>query len=509
MDRNHEILVIGTGFAGIGMGVRLRAMGITDFIILEQADAVGGTWRDNHYPGAACDVQSLLYSFSFMQNPRWSRMFAEQQEILGYLNDVADHYGVRPHIRFGCQVVRAEWSEQAARWNLTLSDGRSFSGKVLILGTGGLSRPALPAIPGQDTYQGRAFHTARWPRDFDLTGKTVAVIGTGASAIQVVPAIAPKAAALTLFQRTPAWVLPKPDRALSALERQLFAALPFTQRLVRSKINWQLEARLFGFVSPRIRHFVQQQALAYLQEQVPDPALRAKLTPNYSIGCKRILMSNDYYAALTRSNVEVVTTAVERLDAHAVVTSDGVARAADAVVYATGFQVGDFSQAPFAIYGAGGRDLRQQWSDGAEAYLGTSVAGFPNMFVITGPNTGLGHSSMVLMIEAHIQYIAGALAVMRAQGVASLDVKRSAQDAYNRQLHAKLGRTVWATGGCKSWYQTSSGKIVALWPGSTYAFRKQTRRFDVSNYHVTIAAPAAVASPPAPVGSPGPLVRSA
>jgi cation diffusion facilitator CzcD-associated flavoprotein CzcO len=491
MDTNHEILVIGTGFAGIGMGVRLRQMGITDFAILEQADAVGGTWRDNHYPGAACDVQSLLYSFSFEQNPRWSRMFAEQREILAYLNHVTDAYGVRPHIRFGCQVVRAEWNDRRGIWRVDLSDGRSFTGKVLIAGSGGLSRPALPAISGQDTYTGATFHTARWDHGFDLTGKTIAVIGTGASAIQVVPAIASKVAALKLFQRTPPWIMPKPDREIGPKEQRMFAAMPLTLQMARSKIYWQLESRLIGFVArPKLMEYAKRDALAYLHEQVRDPGLRAKLTPNYAFGCKRILMSNDYFSTLCRDNVEVVTEGIERLDSSSVITRDGVSRPVDAVVYATGFQVGDFSAAPFDIYGSGGRDLREEWRDGAEAYLGASIAGYPNLFLIAGPNTGLGHTSMVVMIEAHIQYVASALQAMREQGIASVDVKREVQTGYNRRLHEKLATTIWATGGCKSWYQTSAGKIVALWPGSTYTFRKRTEQFEVAKYEVTMPAPA-------------------
>jgi cation diffusion facilitator CzcD-associated flavoprotein CzcO len=494
MDGSYEIVVIGTGFAGLGMGVRLREMGRTDFVILEQADAVGGTWRDNQYPGAACDIQSPLYSFSFMQNPRWSRMYAQQREILAYLNQVTDAYGLRPHIRFGSCVRRAHWNDRRVRWELELADGRCLTGTVLIAGTGGLSQPALPVIPGQDSYQGAVFHTARWNGDFDLAGKSVAVIGTGASAIQVVPAIAPEVASLKLFQRTPPWIIPKPDRAFGPLERQLYAALPSVQRLARSKIYWELEVRVLAFLNPKLMPYAQQTALEYLEHQVQDPELRAKLTPDYAFGCKRILLSNDYYPALQRGNVELVTEAIERLDARGVITRDGVSRPVDAIVYATGFLVGDVWKPSFEIHGAGGRALHEAWKDGAEAYLGTSVAGFPNFFLITGPNTGIGHNSLVLMIEAHIQYIAGALQVMRERRLASVDVKRAVQDAFNRRLHAKLSRTIWATGGCKSWYQTSAGKIVALWPGSTRTFRKQTERFDLSKYQATRSAPSTPAS---------------
>jgi cation diffusion facilitator CzcD-associated flavoprotein CzcO len=490
MDTTHEILIIGTGFAGIGMGVKLRALGITDFAILERADGVGGTWRDNHYPGAACDVESLLYSFSFEQNPRWSRMFAEQAEILEYLNHVTDKYGVRPHIRFGCHVESATWNERRSAWRVDLADGRSFNGKVLVAASGGLSRPALPEVAGQSEFRGAQFHTARWNRDFDLAGKTVAVVGTGASAIQVVPAIAPKVKALKLFQRTPPWIMPKPDRAFSRLEQRVFAALPFTQQLARDAIRWRLESRVLGFVArPALMQYAKRDALAYLAAQVRDPELRAKLTPDYAFGCKRVLISNDYYPALQRDNVEVVTTGIQGLSAHGIVSRDGVERAVDAVIYATGFQVGDFSAAPFDIRGRDGVDLRESWKDGAEAYLGASVAGFPNLFIMTGPNTGLGHTSMVLMIEAHIQYIASAIQSMREHNLASVDIKREVQDRFNRRLHARLAKTIWTTGGCKSWYQTSAGKVVALWPGSTYDFRRRTAQFDMAKYAVTEAVP--------------------
>ena len=499
MDTHHEILIIGTGFAGIGMGVRLREMGLTDFAILEQADEVGGTWRDNHYPGAACDVQSLLYSFSFQQNPRWSRMFAEQAEIFEYLKDVTDDHGLRPYIRFGCKVTSARWNDRRGQWRLTLEDGRTFTCKVLIGGTGGLSRPAMPEIPGRDEFRGASFHTARWDHSFDLSNKTVAVIGTGASAIQVVPAIAPKVRQLKLFQRTPPWIMPKPDRAIGKLEQKMYAAMPFTLNAARSSLYWMLESRLLGFVArPRLMEYAKKGALAYLEEAVKDPVLRAKLTPNYAFGCKRVLLSNDYFAALQRENVEVVTDGIDRITEHSILTRDGVERPVDAIVYATGFQVGDFSAAPFEIYGKNGRDLREIWRDGAEAYLGASIAGFPNLFLITGPNTGLGHTSMVVMIEAHVQYIASAIQAMRERNLATVDVKQEVQDGYNRRLHARLGRTIWATGGCKSWYQTSAGKIVALWPGSTVQFRKRTEQFDLSKYdaETTTAADAAVIDAP-------------
>lgn len=487
MDERFEIVVIGTGFAGIGMGVRLRAMGITNFAILEREQSVGGTWRDNHYPGAACDVQSHLYSFSFAPNPRWSRSYAEQPEILEYLNEVTDRYDVRQHIRFGCRVVALEWNERRCEWRVDCEDGRSFTCKAVVMGNGGLSQPSIPEIPGQAEFKGPTFHTARWDKSFDLRGKRVAVIGTGASAIQVVPAIAPKVAELKLFQRTPPWVMPRGDRAISEGEQRMFAALPFTQRLARSRLLWLSESRVLAFVvRPKLMEYARKEALAFIRQQVRDPELRRKITPNYSFGCKRVLLSDDYYPALQRDNVEVVTDGIERIDAHGVVTRDGVSRPVDAIVYATGFHVNDRSNVPFDVRGRGGCELRELWRDGAEAYLGVSVSGFPNLFLIAGPNTGLGHSSMVLMIESAIEYIAGALIAMRERNLATLDVSRTVQEAFNRKLHARLSTTIWATGGCKSWYQTEAGKITALWPGTTGRYRRMTEHFDLAKYDVTL-----------------------
>jgi cation diffusion facilitator CzcD-associated flavoprotein CzcO len=486
MSRTYDVAVIGTGFAGVGMAVRLRAMNMRNFVVLEQADGLGGTWRDNHYPGAACDVPSHLYSFSFEPSPRWSRKYAGQPEILAYLNHVATKYGVIPHIRFGCCVTRAVWNPRRGVWTLSFSDGSAISAKVVIAGTGALSKPAEPEIAGKPNFRGPAFHTAAWNHDFDLDGKTVAVIGTGASAVQVVPALAPRVKALKLFQRTPPWILPKADRSIAELERKLFAQLPVTQRMLRELLYWQYETRVLAFcVKPELMWLPKQVALRYLRQQVPDAELRAKLTPNYAVGCKRVLMSDDYFQAVQHPSVEVITEPIVEIRAHSIATHDGSDRAVDAIVYATGFQVGDLAAPPFEIRGAEGVVLSQRWRSGPEAYLGTAVAGFPNLFFIIGPNSLLGHNSMVHMIEGHIQYIASCLETMQLQGLATVQVRQQVQERFNRWVQKRMQRTIWATGGCRNRYQTSAGKHVAIWPGSTFDFRNRTARFDLQNYEVT------------------------
>jgi len=483
MTAETDVLIIGSGFAGLGMGIRMRQAGLEDFVILEQADGVGGTWRDNHYPGVACDVPSHLYSFSFEPNPNWSRLFAEQQEILRYLNHCADKYGVRSHIRFRSAVSSAVFDEQQGRWQVTTEGGRVYHARAVVSACGGLSRPSYPDIPGIERFRGKTFHTARWDHDYVLDGKSVAVIGTGASAIQVVPSIVGRVKRLELFQRTPAWVLPKPDTRIGSQQKRRFARYPWLQLLIRRCIYLLLESRAVGFTGllPSMQKRSEKRAREYLAAQVHDPALRARLTPNYRIGCKRLLIANDYYAALQRDNATVVTEGIREIRERGIVTCDGQEHALDAIVFATGFQAAEY-MAPFAVTGRDGRDLDAVWRDGAEAYLGSTVAGFPNFFLITGPNTGLGHNSMVFMIESQIRYVMEALRTMRERGLCWVEVKRRVQAAYNKRMHERLSRTVWATGGCVSWYRTKTGKNTTLWPGFTFEFRWRTRRFDVESY---------------------------
>ncbi|SFF32725.1 Predicted flavoprotein CzcO associated with the cation diffusion facilitator CzcD [Fontimonas thermophila] len=483
-DAAFPIVIVGTGFAGLGMGIALKKAGIESFTILERAQSVGGTWRDNHYPGCACDVQSHLYSFSFEPNPDWTRMFAQQPEIKAYLERCAEKYGLLPHIRFGAEVVQARYDETARLWTVTTRDGRSFPARVLISGMGGLSTPAYPDLPGLDRFKGKAFHSAEWDHAYDLTDKRVAVIGTGASAIQFVPQIQRQVARLDVYQRTPPWIMPKPDRPIGAFERSLYRRFPILQRLYRSFIYWLLETRVLGFViDPRIMKLAARVSLAHLKRQVRDPELRRKLTPDYTFGCKRVLISDDYYPALTQPNVALITTAIREVREHGIVTADGVEHPTDCIIFGTGFKAQD----PLprgTIFGRGGIDLLDAWKEGPEAYKGTTIAGFPNLFMIVGPNTGLGHSSMVYMIESQVAYILDAIRQMRTQGWSAVEVKPERQARYNADLQRRLQRAIWTAGGCRSWYLNDQGRNTTLWPGFTFRFRQLLARFDADDYLV-------------------------
>ncbi|AXQ29999.1 NAD(P)/FAD-dependent oxidoreductase [Solimonas sp. K1W22B-7] len=476
-----SVLIVGTGFAGLGMGIKLKEAGIDSFTILERADDVGGTWRDNSYPGCACDVQSHLYSFSFEPNPNWTRMFAPQPEIKAYLRHCAQKYELMPHIHYNAEVVRAEYDEKAAIWNVTTRAGETYGANVLVSGMGGLSTPAYPTIKGLEKFKGKTFHSANWDHAYELEGKRVAVIGTGASAIQFVPQIAKKVARLDLYQRTPTWILPKPDREITAAERLLFRRFPAAQQAFRNSIYWMLESRVLGFViNPRVMKLVERQARSHIRRQVADPALRAKLTPDYTIGCKRILISDDFYPAVSRANVEVIDSGIQEVKANSVVDASGVERAVDAIILGTGFKAQD-PMPRGAIFGRDGQDILDAWKDGPEAYKGSTVAGFPNFYMLVGPNTGLGHSSMVYMIESQVQYVLDAVKTMRREGLRSLEVRPEVQARYNAGLQQKLGKAVWQS-GCKSWYVNEAGKNTTLWPSFTFKFREETRRIDLVDY---------------------------
>jgi cation diffusion facilitator CzcD-associated flavoprotein CzcO len=479
----QQVVIAGAGFAGLCMAIRLKRAGFDDFTVFERGERLGGTWRDNSYPGAACDVRSCLYSFSFEPNPGWSRAYAPQAEILEYLERCADKYGLRPHLRLGCGVRGASFDEASGLWSVRTDDGRVVRARGLVAGCGGLSRPALPPIEGLSSFEGPVFHSARWRHDVPLEGKRVAVVGTGASAIQIVPSIAPGAERLYVFQRTPPWVVPKLDAPIGPRARALFGALPISQRLVRLAYYLRNELAATGFVGhTRLLRLVERMARRHLASSVRDPALRAKLTPDYRIGCKRILISDDYYPALQRPNVELVDAPVAAARARSVVSADGREWPVDAIVLATGFQASEAGP-PFELRGRGGVDLADAWRDGAEAFLGTTVAGFPNFFMIVGPNTGLGHSSMVLMIESQVEYVMSAIGAMRARGLRFADVRREAQERYNGELRRRLPGTVWSS-GCVSWYQASGGKNTVIWPGYTWEFRLRTRRFDPRDYEL-------------------------
>ncbi|TAL23422.1 MAG: NAD(P)/FAD-dependent oxidoreductase [Aquabacterium sp.] len=483
-QRILSAIVVGSGFSGLGMGVQLKRAGFDDFLILERAGGVGGTWRDNRYPGCACDVQSHLYSFSFEPNPGWSRMFPTQPEILAYLQRVAQKYGLMPHMRFNANVTGARYDEARALWTVGTADGRSFTARALVSGMGGLSNPGFPDIPGRESFAGASFHTAQWPDGVDLRGKRVAIIGSAASAVQVAPQLAPIVERLDYYQRTPSWVMPKPDRPMKPWEKKLFTALPFTQRLLRAGIYTLLESRVLGFtVHPKIMKAAAGMGRAHIYKHVKDPAKRKLLTPQYTPGCKRILISNDYYPALARENVQIINDAITRITPTGIVTRDGQQRDVDAIVYATGFTIQDMVPRGL-ISGVGGRDLLDAWPKGPEAFLGISVSGFPNMFFLMGPNTGLGHNSMVYMIESQIRYVVDALKQMRAKRLQAVDVKPQAQQAFVEETQARLTQTVWAS-GCNSWYLNASGRNTTLWPGFTFAYRRRTRSFKLDQYNST------------------------
>ena len=483
--RDVEAVVIGSGFAGLGMAVRLLRDGIDDFVVLERGNEVGGTWRDNTYPGAACDVPSQLYSFSFDLNPRWSRSFSGQPEIFAYLRDVADRYGVRPHLRLGHTVTGAHWDDDIGRWIVVTEHG-TWRTRFLITGVGALSDPQIPDLPGLADFQGPVFHSAQWDHDVDLTGKRVAVVGTGASAIQFVPQIQPQVAKLVLYQRTPPWIMPRPDRALRPLEQLVYRHVPPVQRLVRSAIYWGRETFAIGFTrSTRLLKAAERIARKHLAAQVPDPELRAKLTPSYVIGCKRILISNDYYPSLSQPNVEVVPAGLARVGDRTVIGSDGSEHEVDAVIFGTGFHVTDMPMASW-LHGRDGRSLAEAWQhSGMRAHRGTTVSGFPNLFVLVGPNTGLGHTSQVFMIEQQIGYVARALAETRRRGALTVEVRESVVADEDAQIQQRMARTVWMTGGCASWYLDAHGRNSTLWPDFTFRFRQLLRRFDPTAYVFT------------------------
>ncbi|HVJ55138.1 MAG TPA: NAD(P)/FAD-dependent oxidoreductase [Aliidongia sp.] len=470
-----DAVVIGTGFAGLGMAIKLKQAGIDKFVVFERGAEVGGTWRDNHYPGCACDIPSHLYSFSFEPNPDWTRMYPNQPEIYAYLKRCADKYGIRPYIRFNTEVVEAVYDRAGDFWRVRTGAGDSFTARIVVSGMGGLSRPAYPKIAGLDSFEGKAFHSAEWDHDYDLAGKNVAVIGTGASAIQFVPEVAKQVGKLHLFQRTAPWVVQRLDRPFSERERKLFRWLPGYRWLLRKSIYWRNEFLALGFVvNPNILRKAAGPALKFLEAMVPDPALRAKVTPKYTLGCKRILISNDYYPALARPNVEVVTEGIKEIRAHSVVTEDGVERPVDAIIYGTGFRATDILT-PVKVIGRDGVDLNEAWRKGVESYLGITVAGYPNWFMLVGPNTGLGHNSMVFMIEAQIRYVMSCLKLMRRRGARAIDVKPQVQSAFNADIQHRLTGTVWAS-GCKSWYLDENGKNTTLWPGFTFQYWARTRR---------------------------------
>ena len=481
-QRDHfEIAVIGAGFGGVGAAIKLKQSGIDDFVVIERDSGVGGTWWANTYPGCQCDIPSHLYSFSFAPNPNWTRTYAPQGEIQRYIADIAEREGILPHVRFRCELLGADWDEPEGVWRLRTSTGEVTAERV-IAAPGPLAEPQVPAVPGLDSFTGDVFHTARWNHDVDLTGRRVAVIGTGASAIQAVPRIQPKVERLTLFQRTPPWVMPHGERPITAAERFVYRRFPAVQRLVRTGVYWSRELVVPGLVhQPRLLGVMERIARRHLARQVADPQLRERLTPDYRIGCKRILPSNDWYPAITQPNVDILFGGLSEVRPDGVVGPDGELHEVDAIIFATGFHVTDMPLAKL-VRGRDGRTLDELWQGTPRAYRGTTVAGFPNMFWLVGPNTGLGHNSIVFMIEAQLAYVMDALETAAAVGASRIEVRPEAQAAYNDRLQERMPGTVWNSGGCASWYIDDNGRNSTVWPDFTWRFWQETRRFDPAAY---------------------------
>jgi cation diffusion facilitator CzcD-associated flavoprotein CzcO len=483
--RPPTVTVVGAGFGGIGMAVRLLQAGL-DVTVLERADRVGGVWQANSYPGAACDIPAPLYSYSFAPKADWTRRYPPQAEIREYLEEVAERFGVLPRIRFGAEVTDARFDERRARWVLTLAGGGTVESDVVVAACGQLSRPAVPALPGLDEFAGTAFHSAGWRHDHDLTGRRVAVVGTGASAVQFIPHVAARAAHTTVFQIDAPHVIPKPDRPYPRWLRALFRTVPGLLRLNRAVTYVQYEWRAVGFVRwPALMRLIDGRARRHLRRQVGDPARRAVLAPQGEPGCKRILLSNDYYAAMAHPSVEVVTSPISRVLPTGLRTADGVEHPADTIIWGTGFRATDFL-APMTVTGRGGRTLREAWRDGAEAYLGMTVTGFPNLFLLYGPNTNLGHNSIVYMLESQFRYVLQAVRRLAATGPAGLDVRPEVQQRFTDWVQARVAETVWNR-GCSSWYRTASGRNTTNWPDFTFAYRALTRRFDPADYELVPA----------------------
>ncbi len=474
-----HVAIAGAGFGGLGTAIRLRQEGIHDFLVFERAEEIGGVWRDNTYPGCACDVQSHLYSFSFAPNPGWSRAYSPQAEIWEYLRGCVDRFGIAPHLRLGHELLDVSWQETERRWRIETSRG-VYTADVFVAAVGALSEPAIPKLPGMETFRGMNFHSARWNHDHDLTGRKVAVIGTGASAIQFVPHIQPKVDKLHLFQRTPPWILPRRDRAFTDEEKQKLAGSRWARRVARTRLYATREMLALPFLHPKLAPLGEWASRRYLERQITDPTLRKKLSPQYRLGCKRILVSDDYYPAVAKPNVDVITEGIREIRPTSIVTRDGAMREVDTIIFGTGFQVGSLGFTK-RVRGRGGVTLAEIWKDIPRAHLGTTVAGFPNLFFLLGPNTGLGHSSVILMIESQIEHLLAALRFMRTRDVAAVEPRPEAQAAFVADVDEKMHDTVWQS-GCKSWYLDDSGRNWTLWPSYTFSFRRRVAPFDPAEY---------------------------
>jgi cation diffusion facilitator CzcD-associated flavoprotein CzcO len=484
-DMRVDILIVGAGFSGLGMAIQLRRAGIESFLVIEKNEDLGGTWHENRYPGCACDIPSHLYSFSFDRNPEWSRMYAPQREIWEYLRDCARRYGIVPYIRFSTPLQEAVWDDAEGLWRVTAGDGLRIEARVLVTGMGALHVPHYPELPGLERFTGRSFHSAAWDSAAPLDGKNIAVIGTGASAVQFMPQIAPRAGRLYHFQRTPAWIVPKLDHAIPDRWRQRFRRLPGVMQLFRWLLFWSLEIRVSSFLgNGRVRRLGTKVAQRHLEHQIADPKLRAALTPNYEFGCKRVLLSSDFYPALTLPNVELVTEPIAEVREKSIVTADGKERLIDVLIFGTGFHATVLLHGA-SILGRGGVSFADAFRQRRSAFLGVTARGFPNLFMLLGPNTGLGHNSVVLMIESQIRYVMSCLKLMRRKGRSVMEVREDCQERFGDFLRKRLAGTVWQAGGCRSWYQDpATGENPTIWPGSVGDYQRRTRSVSAADYEL-------------------------
>lgn len=476
-----DIVIIGTGFGGLGMAIKLKEAGYHNFVILEKADRVGGCWRENTYPGAACDVPSNLYSYSFESKPDWSRRFAPHHEIAGYLKHCADKYELNSHIQFNTTVESAQFDETVGQWTLKTNNDIEVRARIFISACGQLSQPSYPSIEGMDKFQGKVMHSASWDHDYDLTGKTVAVIGTGASAIQFVPEVAKKVKSLRVFQRTAPYVMAKPDRAYTVFEKAMFKVLPFTQKLSRLNLYLLHEVRFLSFSSLQSLMFLGRAVCAWnLKKTIKDPELRKKLSPDYPIGCNRILISSNYYDAYNQNNVQLETSAIAGIDEKGVIMKDGAHHAVDAIIYGTGFKATEFLS-PMEISGLKGKKLNEEWKDGAESYLGMTVKDFPNLYMLYGPNTNLGHNSIIYMLESQIKYALESVKALYKNNLKYLNTRSDIQTIFNARIQEQVKNTVWDK-DCNSWYRTTDGRNTNNWPDFTFRYRKMTRDVNLNDF---------------------------
>lgn len=482
-DVDVEVIIIGSGFAGIGLAIKLQQAGIHSFKLIERGDQVGGTWRDNTYPGCECDVQSHLYSLSFEPKTDWSKKYSTWREIRDYIIDITDKHNLRSNIQFNTTLTNASFDKQSGTWLVKLSDGSQFKSRIFVTAVGPLSNPAIPNIKGKDTFKGPIFHSATWDHSIDLTGKKIAVIGTGASAIQFVPRIAEKAASVTLFQRSAPWVLPKPDRKIYPIEQALYKYLPGWRTAHRATLYWANEWTLSAFLKERslLRPMIEWAAKKHIHYHIKDPDLRQKLTPNFRFGCKRALLSNEYYPALARDNVDLIDTGIDSITDTGIVDKNGNKYDADVIIWGTGFKA-DEPLVGVTVTGVDGQDLNTVWQEtGFESYYGTTVSGFPNAFILAGPNTGIGHTSLLVMLEAQFSYVMDALKKIKQHNLKYIDVKPSVQRDFCQTMQDKMVGTAW-TSGCNSWYLSDSGKNFTLWPDYTFNYIRGTKHLNLTEY---------------------------